>query len=198
MPRTCPIRGGDNDCNATHNKHHQCRHNAQIGRETKTKEGYVKLQEITDPNGNGVKDEKRHLLHIFQRKDTHPHIMQNTSHLCKNRHIPYQKKGQHTNSRNTYYNNVKMGRSQHIGQRPRISSGFFEKSGKHTGLQQQGHSCYQSYTESINQTLRHHCPQRLGKRSAVILCQNAATGNFTHTRDNQISGIRHKNSIHAV
>lgn len=127
MPRTCPIRGGDNDCNATHNKHHQCRHNAQIGRETKTKEGYVKLQEITDPNGNGVKDEKRHLLHIFQRKDTHPHIMQNTSHLCKNRHIPYQKKGQHTNSRNTYYNNVKMGRSQHIGQRPRISSGFFEK-----------------------------------------------------------------------
>ena len=124
--------------------------------------------------------------------------MQNASHLCKNRHIPYQKKGQHTNSRNTYYNNVKMGRSQHIGQRPRISSGFFEKSGKHTGLQQQGHSCYQSYTESIDQTLRHHCPQRLGKRSAVILCQNAATGYFTHTRDNQISGIRHKNSIHAV
>ena len=63
------------------------------------------MQEITDPNGNGVKDEKRHLLHIFQRKDTHPHIMQNASHLCKNRHIPYQKKGQHTNSRNTYYNN---------------------------------------------------------------------------------------------
>ena len=121
MPRTCPIRVGDNDCNATHNKHHQCRHNAQIGRETKTKEGYVKLREIIDPNGNGVKDEKRHLFTSFnERIPTHT-LCRMPLTFAKPPFLIRKKKASTQTAENTYYNNVKNGQEVNISVSARVS-----------------------------------------------------------------------------
>ena len=74
----------------------------------------------------------------------------------------------------------------------------FKESDKHRHLQQYSNAGNQKNGQCIYQSLRHHCPQRFGKRDIIILRQHPATTHLPYPGNDQAGGIRNKDGIHTV
>ena len=174
VPRSGAVGRRNHHGDTAYHEHHQSGQEAQVVGKVEAEEGQIEMQEIAQPDSQCIAEKQQFMLHMAQRQDTHPHILEDAAHPGKNRHIAHQEKHQADKGYQACNYNIKVSRGEHMRPRLRIGSGLLEERPEHGSLQQERPSGDDSYAKRINETLGDHSSQRLGKTGAVVLGQNTA------------------------
>ena len=147
------------------------------------------MHEITSPNGYGIEEEKRYIVHIFQRTDPLPDTFERAFHLIYKAQPTEKIVEQNKNCDATNGSNQPTCKREISKEGINPRAGFVKETSKNRYLRKKSEQCNQQNKQGINGTFGHYSAYGLGKRNAIIMLQYATTGEFAHSGHDKTDGI---------
>lgn len=195
MPWTSPIGCGYDNGYAAHDKGDEGAVDAEVGRLLEAVERQVEVDEITQPDTDGICQVEGDVVYFAEGDDALPEIAGGVLHFVSDMQLlqqqPYEDAGSDEADESD-----KISCGGELAKKT-VEAGAcgVEEVDKHRKLQQQCCSGDEQHYNTVHRALGDHGAERLGKCHAIIALEHAAAHELTHAGNEQTGGIAEEDGV---
>ncbi len=197
MPGSGAVGRGDDDRYGSYDEADQRAGQSQARRLLEAEEGEVEMEEIARPDRQAIQDEQWDVAHAAERGDAEPNPLQRLLHLFiygerAEEEVGEDQRGDGTDGRDD---------PSHRGETRQYvvdaCARAREECAEDVELHEEGQSRDDRDDQGVNNALRHHRADSLGKGRAVPFAEHPAARHLAHAGDDEAHGVGEIDGEHA-